>query len=158
MLKYVTTRFQPHHMNFVLVEAWEYFTVSTGNIIRDSFSKTHLLPLSPPNMITNTHACVSSIQISSKGINHIAEAHLHVLSCLQQGPTTLWWSSKKTLVSNNYPETFFSGWQRMAQCKSKLSSVFRIWRKFIMILNQEKLKLENKDTTTRSNPYSTPGI
>ena len=37
MLKYGTTRFQPHHMNSVLVEAWEAFKVSYGNIIRDSF-------------------------------------------------------------------------------------------------------------------------
>ena len=38
MLKYITMRFQPHHMNSVLVEAWEIFTVSYGNIISDSFA------------------------------------------------------------------------------------------------------------------------
>ena len=27
MLKYGTTRFQPHHMNYVLVEAWDAFKV-----------------------------------------------------------------------------------------------------------------------------------
>ena len=53
MLDYGITRFQTHHMNYVLVEKWEAFTVSACNIIRDSFTKTHLLPLSPPNMITN---------------------------------------------------------------------------------------------------------
>ena len=37
MLKYVTMRFQPHHMNSVLIESWEAFKVSHGNIIRDSF-------------------------------------------------------------------------------------------------------------------------
>ena len=37
MLKYGTTRFQPHHMNSVLIESWEAFKVSHGNIIRDSF-------------------------------------------------------------------------------------------------------------------------
>ena len=73
MMKYGTTRFQPHHMNYVLVETWEAFKISSGNIIRDSFSKTHLLPLSPPNMITNTQACVASVQTSSKFINQIAE-------------------------------------------------------------------------------------
>ena len=56
MVKYGTTRFQPHHMKYVLVEAWYAFKVSSGNIIVDSFAKTHLLPLIPPNMITNTHS------------------------------------------------------------------------------------------------------
>ena len=60
-------------MNSVLVEAWDAFKVSYGNIIVDSFAKTHLTPLSPPNMITNTQAMVASVQTSSKGINKIAE-------------------------------------------------------------------------------------
>ena len=72
MMKYGTTRFQPHHMNYVLVEIWEVFTVSAVNIVRESFAKTNILPLMPPNMITNTQACVASIQTSSKGINHIS--------------------------------------------------------------------------------------
>ena len=73
MLKYGTTRFQPRHMNSVLVETWEACKVSYVNIIRDSFTKTHILPLSPSNMVTNTQACVASVQTSSKGINQIAE-------------------------------------------------------------------------------------
>ena len=73
MLKYDNTRFQLHHMKSVLVETWEAFTVSSGNIIRDSVAKTHIPPLTPPNMITNTQACVASIQTSSKGINEIVE-------------------------------------------------------------------------------------
>ena len=52
---YGTTRFQPHHMNDVLVESWDSFKVSSGNIIVDSFAKTHLLTLSPTNIITNTY-------------------------------------------------------------------------------------------------------
>ena len=40
MVKYGTTRFQPHHMNAVLVEAWGAFKVASGNIIVDSFAKT----------------------------------------------------------------------------------------------------------------------
>ena len=55
------------------VEAWESFKVSYGNIVRYSFAITRLLPLSPTNMITNTQACVASVQTSSKGINQIAE-------------------------------------------------------------------------------------
>ena len=60
-------------MNSVLVEAWYAFKVSSGNIIVDSFAKIYLLPLTPPNMITNTQEMVSSVQTSSKGINWIAE-------------------------------------------------------------------------------------
>ena len=37
----------------------------------DIFDKTYLLPLSPPNMNTNTQVCVASIKASSIGINHI---------------------------------------------------------------------------------------
>ena len=73
MLKYGTTRFKPNHMNSVMVEAGDVFKVSSGNIVVDSFAKTHLLPLSPHNMITNTQAMVASVQTSSKGINWIAE-------------------------------------------------------------------------------------
>ena len=72
MLKYGTTRFQTHHINSVLFETWEAFTVSSGNIIRGSFAKTNLLPFSPPNTITNTQACIASVQNSSKCINKIA--------------------------------------------------------------------------------------
>ena len=60
-------------MNAVLVEARDAFKVASGNIIVDSLSKTHLLPLSPPNIITNTQAMVASFQTSSKGVNYIAE-------------------------------------------------------------------------------------
>ena len=38
-LKYGTTKFSPHHMNSVLVEEWDPFMISDGNIIRDSFEK-----------------------------------------------------------------------------------------------------------------------
>ena len=31
MLNYGTTRFQPHHMNSVLIETWEAFMLSAGN-------------------------------------------------------------------------------------------------------------------------------
>ena len=54
VVKYGTTRIQHHQLNAVLVEAWDSFKVASGNIIVDSFAKTHLLPLSPPNTITNT--------------------------------------------------------------------------------------------------------
>ena len=50
MLKYGATKFSPHQMKSVLVEAWDTFKVSDGKIIRDSFKKM-LLPLRPPNLI-----------------------------------------------------------------------------------------------------------
>ena len=89
MMKYVTSRFQPHHMNYVLDETWEAFTVSAGNIIRDRSARTQLLPLIPPNMKTNTQVCVTSIQKKSKGINRIAEdtlANIQLLMARANGP------------------------------------------------------------------------
>ena len=52
-------------MNSVLVEAWDDFKVSAGNIIRDISTKTMLPPLIPPYLITNTQACAASIQVYS---------------------------------------------------------------------------------------------
>ena len=60
--KYGTTKFSPHHMNSVLVEAWDAFKMSASNIIRDSFAKTKILPLRPPNLTTNTQAYSASSQ------------------------------------------------------------------------------------------------
>ena len=54
MLKYRTTKFSPHHMNSVLIEAWDAFNMSAVNIIRGRFEKTKLPPLRPTNLITNT--------------------------------------------------------------------------------------------------------
>ena len=65
VLKYETTKFSPHHMNSLLVEAWYDFKVSSVNTIRDSFAKTNIPPLIPPNLSTNTQSCDSSIQVSS---------------------------------------------------------------------------------------------
>ena len=82
MLKDGTERFQPHHMNSVLVETWEDFKVSSGNIIRGSFTKTRLPPLSPTKTIKNAQSCVDFIQKSSKGINKIAEDTLATIKLL----------------------------------------------------------------------------
>ena len=73
MLNYGTSKFQPHHMKSVMFETCEAFMVSARNIIENSFSKTWIPPLRPPNIKTNTQACVSSIQTYSEVINHIAE-------------------------------------------------------------------------------------
>ena len=63
MLKYDMSKFSPHHMNYVLVEAWDAFKMSSGNIIRDSFSKKNLLPLTPTDLTTNNQSCDASIQV-----------------------------------------------------------------------------------------------
>ena len=82
MLNHGTTRFKTHYMNSALVETWEAFMVSAGNIIRDNLAKTCLLPISPTNMIKNTQACVSSITTSSKGIDIIVEDTLSPIELL----------------------------------------------------------------------------
>ena len=50
MLKYGMTKFSPHHMKFVLVEALDVFKKSDGNIIRDSFAKEKLPPTNPSKL------------------------------------------------------------------------------------------------------------
>ena len=49
ILEYGTSKLLPCHMNSILVEAWETFKVSAGNIIREIFVKTNLLPSALPN-------------------------------------------------------------------------------------------------------------
>ena len=61
MLKYGTTNFLPRHMNYLLIEAWDAFKMSDGNIIMDSFVKTNLPPLRPTDLTTNTQACAASV-------------------------------------------------------------------------------------------------
>ena len=89
MLKYGTTSFQLHRMNSVLVETLEAFTLSDGNIIRESLDKTHLLPIIPTNTKKNTQACVASIKPLQKSPIILHRTNMHVLSCLRQVPMTL---------------------------------------------------------------------
>ena len=56
MSHHVTLRFIPPHMNSVLVETWESFKLSSTTITHKSFKKTHLLPLSLPDIGTNHQA------------------------------------------------------------------------------------------------------
>ena len=66
MLKYGTKKMLPQHMNSILVEVWDASKVSIGNIIRYSFVKTNLPPLSTTNLTTNTQACAVPMQVSSR--------------------------------------------------------------------------------------------
>ena len=125
MLKYGTARFQPHHMKYALVETWEAFTVTSGNIIRYSFAKTHLLPISPPNMITNTQACVASVQTSSTFIIQISEDTLAPIK-LQVTRTKDPMVIIRENISTQQPSrNVLLQAAAMTQCDRELSSLFR---------------------------------
>ena len=64
ILKYGTTKFLPRHMNSILVESWDAFKVSAGNITSDKFVKIKLLPLKPPKLTTNTQLWAAAVQLS----------------------------------------------------------------------------------------------
>ena len=68
-------------MNSVLVEAWYSFKMLAGNIVRDSFAKAKLLPLSLPNFTRNTQACASSVQVSFRvKAEEIKNISLHIVA------------------------------------------------------------------------------
>ena len=64
ILKYGTTKMLPHHMNSVLVAAWDFFKFSVGKVIRDSFVK-NLPPLIPSDLTTYNQVCDVSAKVSS---------------------------------------------------------------------------------------------
>ena len=66
ILKYGTTKMLPHHMNSILVEAWDALKVSARNIIREIFLKKDLLPLSPTGLTMNNHTYSVSFQVSPR--------------------------------------------------------------------------------------------
>ena len=159
MLKYGTTRFQPHHMNSVLVEAWDAFKVSSGNIIVDSFPKTRILPLIPPNMITNTHSMVASVQTSSKGINCIAEDTVSPIQ-LQVTRTNEPMVIIRAKGSTQQPSRNIL-LRAAAYDTVRNRTVLPLQdmkRENMMILKKRKVKMSNEDSKTRRNPNSTSGI
>ena len=44
--KHGTLNFMPPHTNYVLIETWEYFKLSSVTITQKYFKKTHIIPLS----------------------------------------------------------------------------------------------------------------
>ena len=159
MMKYGTTRFQPHHMNSVLVEIWEFFTVSAGNIVREIFAKTNLLPLMPPNMITNTQACVASIQTSSKGINQIAEdtlAPIQLQVTRTNDPMVIIRAKGSTQQPSRNILLRAAAYDTVR--KRTVLPLQEMKRETMMILKKRKVKLANEDANTRRNPNSTSGI
>ena len=45
------------HINFVLVETWVAFKLSSRTIIYEDFKKTRLIPISPPETCIDPQAC-----------------------------------------------------------------------------------------------------
>ena len=108
MLKYGTEKFLPHYMNSVLVKARDAFKVSDGNIIRETFVKTKIPPLTPPEFTTNTQACAASIKLSSgykaEEINNISR---HTVGPIEVKLTStddtiivLWWKGAQQSSRN----------------------------------------------------------
>ena len=75
-----TMQFTPVHMNSVLVEMWHLFQQQSACVIIDTFKKTKLLPLAPPDHDTNTQACLAATQPpsgnKSEEIEEIARASM----------------------------------------------------------------------------------
>ena len=159
MVKYGTTRFQPHHMNDVPVEAWDAFKVTSGNIIVDSFAKTHLLPLSPPNIITNTQAMVASVQNSSKGINWIAEdtvAPIQLKVTRTNDPMVIIRAKGSTQQPLRNILLRAAAYDTLR--KRTFLPLQETKRETMMIHQQKKVKLGDEDANTRININSTSGI
>ena len=89
MLNCGTLRFQPYHMNSVLVETQEAFTISADNNIRDSFAKTRLLPSALPTLKQIHMHVQPPSKHPQKASIRFQKTNLHLFSCLIQRPTTL---------------------------------------------------------------------
>ena len=57
-----TLNFKNALMNYVLVESWRKFQLSSDPVIINAFKKTNLVPLTPPDEDTNTQACLEAAQ------------------------------------------------------------------------------------------------
>ena len=53
MSHYVTLKFTQPHINYVLVETWEAFKLSSTTISQRYFEKTNLPTIYPPDICTN---------------------------------------------------------------------------------------------------------
>ena len=64
-----TTQYTPPHMNKVLVNAWNEFTLKAAPIVVKAFKKTKLYPLQPParkdDMSVATLACTAAMQCAN---------------------------------------------------------------------------------------------
>ena len=99
---------------------------------------------------------VAYVQTSSKGINKIAEytvtpIQLEVIST--NDPMVIIWAKGSTKQPPGNFLLRMAAYKRVQ--KRTVLSLQEMKREFIMIVKQKKVKLENEDTTTRSNPDST---
>ena len=53
------------HMNYVLITTWEAFKLPSTTITNNTFKKTHILPLSPPDIDINHQYCLTGTQKSN---------------------------------------------------------------------------------------------
>ena len=53
-------------MNAVMVETWVYFKLSYSSIAKDTFKKTHLLPLYPTDQDTHSKALLVDNQMAKE--------------------------------------------------------------------------------------------
>ena len=146
-------------MNSVLVEAWDSFKVASGNIIVYSFAKTHLLPLSPPNIITNKRAIVASVKTSSKGINWVAE---DTVAPIQLEVTRTYDPMVIIQEKGSTQQTLRNIILRVAAYdtvhKRTVLPLQEIKRETMMIHQQKKVKLGDEDANTRIKLNSTSGV
>ena len=80
MRHHETLEFTPAHINYILVETWEAFKLSSKTITQKYFNKTHLLLLSSQNIDTKNQSCLASTQQSNRekedDIGSIAKASI----------------------------------------------------------------------------------
>ena len=50
------------HINYIVVEKWEYFKLLSASITKDACNKTRLIPLFPPYQDTNTQSFLADAQ------------------------------------------------------------------------------------------------
>ena len=134
-------------------ELWEAFTVSAGKIIRDSFTKTHLTPLCPPNMITNTQACVATVQTYSNGINKIAEDTLAPIQFqVTRTNNTMVIIQAKVSIQKPLRNIILREAAYDTLRKRTVPPLQEMRRETMMILKKRKVKLANEDANTRRKP------
>ena len=95
-------------------------------------------------MITNTRACVVSIQTSSKGINHIAEdtlASIKLLTTRTNDPMVI--IQAKGSIQQPPRKNLLRAAAYATVRKQTVLHIQEMKREFIMILKQKKVKLEN---------------
>ena len=65
MSHYVTLKFTQPHINYVLVETWEAFKLSSTTISQKYFEKTNLPTIYPPDICTNHQYLLAGTPISN---------------------------------------------------------------------------------------------